>query len=408
MQFALWHPYLIAVAIGLLVGIEREKAHPSGKAMGVRTFLLIALCGAIAGGLDETWMAALLGTFTFTLIAISYYSTTKAANSDRGLTTEFAGGIVFALSFVAHTHPVLSTVVGPLVAVVLFSKSSLHRFTGNLKASEFQAALLLLLVGATAVNMLEDRIIDPWGVFNPRKFGLLVLVLGTMQFAGYIAAKILGERRGALVLGFAGGLVSSTAVLLSSAREAKRRKGSSLALQMSVAAAQIAAFAELLIITAVVSPKLCAELTPPVAAAIVTLLLALAMLSRRTQDPHGELELRSPLDWRGVLRLAVVFALILALIAFAQQKLGETASTGVSILAGLFELHGISLANATMFANGGMSLEAAELNTLMALSASLVAKTTIGWIVAGGSFARLLTLISILTGSIVWAVAWFS
>ncbi|NJM09717.1 MAG: MgtC/SapB family protein [Bdellovibrionaceae bacterium] len=98
MQTELWQPYLISGAIGLLVGIEREKAHPSGKTMGVRTFVLIALLGAIAGGLQDIWMSLLIAIFCMALIAISYFNVTAKGTEPghRGLITEFAAGIIFA------------------------------------------------------------------------------------------------------------------------------------------------------------------------------------------------------------------------------------------------------------------------------------------------------------------------
>jgi uncharacterized membrane protein (DUF4010 family) len=117
-----WQPYLIAVVIGLLVGIERERAHPNQKAMGVRTFLLISLLGAIAGGLQNPWLATLLTAFALSLIVVSYFlqSSSKSSEIDRGLTTEFAAGLIFSLGFISHQSPSLAAMLGPLVAMILF------------------------------------------------------------------------------------------------------------------------------------------------------------------------------------------------------------------------------------------------------------------------------------------------
>jgi uncharacterized membrane protein YhiD involved in acid resistance len=48
-----WKPYIIALAVGLLVGIERENSKADQKALGVRTFLLLSLLGAIASDLQN-------------------------------------------------------------------------------------------------------------------------------------------------------------------------------------------------------------------------------------------------------------------------------------------------------------------------------------------------------------------
>ena len=218
-----WQPYLIAGAIGLLVGIEREKNQNDQKELGVRTFLLISLIGAIAGGLQNLWVAGSIAAFVFGLILISYFSQVRSReiSIDRGMTTEFAAGLVFCLGYSAHSSPIVSALIGPVVALILFSKTSLHRFTNAIKPSELQAALLLLLAGVSIINLVPDAAIDPWGIFNPRTFGYLVLTLATLEFSSYVLTKMIGQKAGTLVVGFFGGLVSSTAVLISSAQRAK-------------------------------------------------------------------------------------------------------------------------------------------------------------------------------------------
>ena len=79
-----------ALAVGLLIGIERERSKGQGPrraAAGVRTFTLIALAGAISlelGGLPAFLVvAAVIGVFA----AISYVRTFR---HDAGLTTEVA------------------------------------------------------------------------------------------------------------------------------------------------------------------------------------------------------------------------------------------------------------------------------------------------------------------------------
>ncbi len=107
------------------------------------------------------------------------------------------------------------------MALILFSKTWLHRFTNAIKPSELQAALLLLLAGVSIISLVPDSPIDRWAIFNPRKFGYIVLILATLEFSSYVLTKMIGQKTGTLVVGFLGGLVSSTAVLVSTARRAK-------------------------------------------------------------------------------------------------------------------------------------------------------------------------------------------
>lgn len=404
-QMQVWQPYFIAIAIGLLIGIEREKSQSSDKTMGVRTFLLVSLSGAVAAGLQNTWLTILISAFTLGLILISYYTQTnsKATEIDRGLTTEFAAGIVYCLGYAAHNSPTLTAVIAPVVAVILFSKPTLHRFTHAIKPTEFQAALLLLLAGVVVINLVPDTVIDPWGVFNPQKFGFIVLILATFEFASYLGTKIIGEKNGSLVIGFLGGFVSSTAVLLSSARNSVRAPATWPIHLCTTLSAQIAAFVELLIIIGLISTEIFFRIAIPISAAIFVGLCAIYILIKENKLLTSELVLKSPLDWRGVLRLSILLALILGTISLVKHWLGDQATLVVSFLTALFELHGVSLANATMYSHGQLSDKMTIQNIFFAVIASLIAKVVISGLITKRSrfFSTLLLVTLPMIGLIV-------
>jgi uncharacterized membrane protein (DUF4010 family) len=384
--------------IGLLIGIEREKSQHQ-KEMGVRTFLLICLIGAIAGDLQNSWVSELIAAFVFGLILISYFMQVSSRDTriDSGMTTEFAAGIVFCLGYTAHQSPVISALLGLVVALILFSKA--------IKSSELQAALLLLLAGVSVVSLVPDAVIDPWGIFNPRKFGYIVVTLASLEFSSYVLSKTIGQKAGSLVVGFLGGLVSSTAVLISSARRAKLEPSSWRALFCSALAAKLAAFIELLLIVLFVSPALFMSLVLPVGAVLIFGFIALFILAQKKADQISEPAVKSPLDWIGVFRLSIALAAILASVSLAELWLGSEATFTISFLTGLFELHGVSLANATLYSQGKLSVNVATLSVLLGLVASLVAKISISWFISPGIFARALSAVFLSMIAIVVLVA---
>jgi uncharacterized membrane protein (DUF4010 family) len=384
--------------IGLLVGIEREKSHPSPKSMGIRTFLLICLLGSIAGGIQNILIGLLITTFSLSLIAISYFNQTKLKQDETnlGLTTEFAAGIVFCLGYITHEAPTLAAVTGALLAVILFSKATLHHFIKTIKPSELQAALLLFLSTVVIINLVPDKIIDPWGIFNPKKFGYLILILASLEFLSYVLAKVLGVNKGLALVGFLGGFVSSTAVLLSSSKQAAKNPERWTQLLSSTLAAKLAAIIELFLIVFIISPPLFFKIIFYFVSAFLVISLALLYFLRKatsSTQTNVDFEIRSPLDWRGVFRLSILLATILALLSVTKLWLGDKASMALSFLTGLFELHGVSLANATMFSQSQIDSKTAVSNIVLALIASLVAKITISWIICRGPFSRALTLV---------------
>ncbi len=388
-----WHAYFIALVIGLLIGIERERAHPNEKIMGVRTFILISLLGAIAGGMQNSWIVVLLLAFSLGLILISYFNQTnsKARGIDPGLTTEFAAAIVLCLSYVAHQAPSLSATLGPVVALILYSKSSLHHFTYSIKRSELEAALLLILGGVVITQLIPDHIVDPWGIFNPRRFGYIILMLASLEFSSYIIAKIVGEKKGTIVSGFLGGLVSSTAVLLTSARIASKNVAAWKPMLVSSLAAKLAALIELLVIVGLISPPLLAKILLPIGAGAIICALTLYILNRKMEPHEAKTSPEFPLDWRGVFHLAILLSAILATVSVTKHWLGDSATLSLSFFTGLFELHGVSIATATMFSHGQLTETAAALNISFAAIASLIFKMTISWVIKRNKFAVALT-----------------
>jgi len=78
-----------ALVIGLLIGLERERAKGDGsgrEAAGIRTFALLALCGAVAM-LIGTAAVAVAGLAVGALMFASHRAT---RDQDPGLTTEVA------------------------------------------------------------------------------------------------------------------------------------------------------------------------------------------------------------------------------------------------------------------------------------------------------------------------------
>lgn len=404
-----WKPYLIALAVGLLVGIERENSKVNQKALGVRTFLLLSLLGAISGGLQSPWQSALITGFAFILILTSYYLQKYSKNGEihLGLTTEFAGGIVYIAGYLSQSSPVLAGTIGPIVAIILFSKISLHQFTRSIKSEELKAAIMILLIAAVVIDIAPDTTIDPWGFFNPRKFGYLILALACLEFLSYISYKFIGEKKSSLVVGLLGGLVSSTVVLIASAKQAQKIDSSWRSLAFTSVAAQMASLIELLLIVLLISPTLFIQVSYSTIPIIIFCGLSLIILNKKILEQTNRIELKSPLDWKGVFRLSVIFTLVLALISATEHWLGKEATLAVSFLTGLFELQGISLANATLFAQNQVSLYSATECISIAMIASLFSKITISWFLGRNKFSICMTAIFIpMIGLIILILNW--
>ena len=93
----------VALGIGLLIGIEREQRKgedPAHIVAGVRTFVLIALAGAISTLLGTSLIA--VGAAFVALAALASYQRSREA--DPGLTTEVAMFVAFLLGVLAMSQ----------------------------------------------------------------------------------------------------------------------------------------------------------------------------------------------------------------------------------------------------------------------------------------------------------------
>ena len=97
----------VALAIGLVVGGEREQRKgegPGRAAAGIRTFALAGLLGGVAWLLGP-WVLASSALFVGGAALVSH---TLGDRSDPGLTTEVALVVTFALGALASTRPALA------------------------------------------------------------------------------------------------------------------------------------------------------------------------------------------------------------------------------------------------------------------------------------------------------------
>jgi MgtC family len=199
--------FAIAILLGALVGVEREKRkseeEDTGHIAGLRTFTLLALLGAVAGWLSrETsspWILAAAVLVVGALITAGYFVNAKPGPDGKGLTTEVAEPIVFLLgAMVMLGDQELAIGVGVLTAAVLAYKQPLHGFVEKLGWDDVYASVRLLIATFIALPLLPNEAIDPWGALNPYKLWLLVILIEPV--AGRLCADALAwtsEGRGA-------------------------------------------------------------------------------------------------------------------------------------------------------------------------------------------------------------------
>src|ERR1700733_9198660 len=196
----------VALAIGLLIGFERQWSH---KDFGVRTFSLTALLGALTALISTPVM--LMGMLATILIAVLLNVRDIVASSSVEGTTSVALVVTFVLGALIGNGHMFTPVSCAIVATWLLSlKPQFQQFAGGLRAEEIRSAVLLGLFSFVVWPLLPNRYIDPWNLLQPREAWVTVVVVACIGFLNYVLLRIYG-RRGVTLTAVLGGLVNSTA-----------------------------------------------------------------------------------------------------------------------------------------------------------------------------------------------------
>lgn len=391
----------IALFIGALVGIDRERrAAASPTFGGLRTFMLIALAGAVT-----TWLGPLIGMpwlvaaglFALTaLLVVAYVG--ASAEGPLGLTGEIAAVIVYLLGGVcAAGRPEMAVVLGVTTSALLAFKDPLHRLVGQVGPDDLGAALKLLFATFIVLPLLPDRPVDPLGVLNPYRLWWLVILISGLSLLGYATVRALGERRGMALTGIFGGLVSSTAVTVSSARRSREDGTSSDALAMSVLLAWGTMFARVLVLVAIVNWALLPSIAPPMIAMAAVSLAAAGWFGTRPDGESRDLAvpLRNPFSLWEAVKFGLAFAVVLVVVELGRRYLDERALYALAALAGAPDVNAITLSMAGFarttlspsIATGAIVIAAAS-NTLVKCGiAASMGSRELGWRVGWSTVA---------------------
>jgi uncharacterized membrane protein (DUF4010 family) len=168
----LWQSMGVALAIGLLIGAERERDRP-GRTAGIRTFALVALVGSVAVQVP-TVVAAVLCAGVALLVVAGYV---VSREEDRGLTTETAVLATLGLGALSHTAPAVAVAVAVTTTVLLVSRENLHRFVRETVTDQERSDALVFFVAAFVVlPVLPSGEVGPYGAWVPQRIWLLVVL----------------------------------------------------------------------------------------------------------------------------------------------------------------------------------------------------------------------------------------
>jgi uncharacterized membrane protein (DUF4010 family) len=386
--------FLTALAIGLLIGLERER-NPTAKA-GLRTFALVALTGAASAVIAEKFsapsiIAVGLGAVALTMIAAYYHHHEEFHDWDPGTTTIAAVISCYLLAaMVMAGYARLAVILAVLATVLLYFKAELRGVAHNLERRDLISILQFAVVTFVVLPILPDRAFGPYDALNPRHIWLMVVLISGVSLAGYVALRFVGREHGAMLLGLFGGLVSSTATTLAYSRYARTGSGVAGLAVTVIVTANLVLLARLAALAAILAPGILAVLAPVLGAGLVAG-GAVYALGQRRSAPQDELtmpQISNPAELRTALGFAVLYAVVLLLAAWLAELAGSKGVYAVALASGLTDVDAITLSSLRLYGLGTLSAAQVTTAIVLAVSANAVFKLGIVGVVGGGALLR--------------------
>ena len=389
----------MALGVGLLVGLERERAGAKDDADwfgGIRTYALVALVGALFGLLGQMAGGAFVAVGVLVAMGVLYVPALLEVHKGQrtGITSEVSCTLVLLLG-VLSVVPLgelgdadrwrLTLGAGVVVTGLLTFRKSLRRLARRISQEDLYATAKLAILLLIVLPILPDVGLGPGERVNPSKVGLLVALIAAIGFAGYLAVRILGATRGMALTGLLGGLVSSTAVTLNFSGRAKEEPRLVDIAALGIVLASSVMVPRVLVLSWLVSPSLVpAALVPIGAMGVVAFGMAglLYWRNRAKPDEHVDVELDNPFSLGQALKFGALFVAVLVVTGVLTERYGDGALYVSAALSATTSVDAITLTVAELH-KGGLETSTAVLALWIGCISNTLVKIGLAWSLGG-------------------------
>ncbi len=417
---------LVSASLGALLGLERqwseERDHPAADSMaGARTFALWAGIGTLCAWFSREqhpwfFLAGFAGMVAF----LSLFLVRRASRDrDIGLTTGAVGLVTYLLGgLVFFGQGRAAVIIAITMLLILASKDWLHTLSRKFTRTDVHQALQFAAVTGIVLPLVPNQPFGPYGAFNPFMIWTMVVLVSGLGFLGYVAVRIFGEDKGIAFTGILGGLASSTATTLAMSRRSRafpdtgRLCALAVVLACTVMLGRVAVLVGAVGVSGPTGFELLRSVAPWLALVavpgIVFAVQSYRHLSRRHPVVSAAHEVRNPLSLRIAVQFAILYALIVLLVRWANDVFGGTGVYWASFISGLTDLDAIALSISQLQEAGSVSTGEATRALLVAAGANSLLKAFIA--VSLGARTMRMPIALVLGGTIVVAAlcAWLA
>ena len=367
---------VLAAALGLFLGLEREWSH---KSAGIRTFSLVSLLAAVFTTVGSDLLLAVGGLLVVVLGV--FLGVQGLIDEDEGLslTTSVSMLVAYGVgALVAEGYVLAGVTVAVLSSLLLVLKRELHSFAWGLTREELRSATEFAILAFVVYPLLPA---EPFDVsvgslsfeLELRVVWLMVVTVAGIGIVNYAVVQSYGGR-GVAVTGFFGGLASSTAVVGTMLDHVKQQpEATSYAVAAILLADAAMALRNLAIAIAfTVRRGVLFEAVVPLGGVIVGSVAVAAYTADWSREI--EIDLDSPFSLRNALVFGAIFLIVLAAGTVAKAQFGTAGLYVTSALSGLVSSAGATTTAVLLYRGGAIEPGTATIAVLLATAASIVVK----------------------------------
>jgi uncharacterized membrane protein (DUF4010 family) len=276
------------------------------------------------------------------------------------------------------------------ITALLYFKPELRGISQRLTRRDLVAVLHFSVLTFIVLPILPDQDYGPYHAFNPHQAWLMVVLISGISLAGYAALQIVGTRYGAPLLGFLGGLVSSTATTLIYAKHGKSNPAMSYLAASVIVIASLVVVLRLMVVSGVVSYGALPGLLPVLAGGLVFGLIV-ALYNWRKMDKATELympETSNPAELHTAIGFGLLFVVVLLGAAWMEDLAGSQGLYAVALVSGLTDVDAITLSSLRLFNLGQLSEHQTVTAIAIAFLANLAFKFGMVIFIGGRTLAK--------------------
>lgn len=377
----------LATALGMFLGLEREW---SEKSAGIRTFSLASLLGAVLIFINQPLLLAIGGLF---IAGQGMLLGVRGIIADEGLalTTSVSLLVAYGVGALIATGLILEGVAVALISsLLLVLRRELHSFAWGLSREELRSASEFAILAFVIFPLLPASETIDLGVLSvtiePRIAWLMVVFVAGLGIVNYAIVNLYGGR-GLAVIGFFGGLASSTAVVGTVIDHVRQQAGMTTFGVSAVLLANAAmALRNLVIVVLFTFPDFLLGLIIPLGAIVVSSVLIAGMNTTLSVDVS--LDLNDPFSLRYAVAFGGVFLAILVAGSLANAEFGQIGFYVTTGISGLVSSAGATTSAVILYRGGTVSEFTVTIGILLATVVSIFVKVGLVATARNSQFTR--------------------